>query len=90
MRRDLALELPESVSAEALLHALQDAQDALLKDVLIFDVYRGRGLQSGFKSVAFGLIFQDYSRTLTDTEVDHSIARLRKRLEETFGAKGRG
>lgn len=86
VRRDLALVVPESVSAMMLQVCAQQSEEVLLRDVLIFDVYRGQGLQSGFKSVALGLIFQDYSRTLTDTEVDQSIMRLKTRLEKALGA----
>lgn len=89
-RRDLALVVAESVTAAAVLSCAREANIALLQDVVIFDVYRGQGLQSGFKSVALGLIFQDYSRTLTDTEVDRSIAQLQNRLEKALGATVRG
>lgn len=90
VRRDLALLVPESVSGSELRRCVQEAGEAALQDVLIFDVYRGRGLQSGFKSVALGLIFQDYSRTLTDIDVAQSIARLQSRLEKALGASIRG
>jgi phenylalanyl-tRNA synthetase beta chain len=90
IRRDLALVVPESVSAEVLLACVKEGGEAWLQDVLVFDVYRGQGLQSGFKSVALGLIFQDYSRTLTDTEVDQSVARLQDRLNKVLGATVRG
>jgi phenylalanyl-tRNA synthetase beta chain len=90
IRRDLAIVIAEEHSAQAVLDCVQAAGEALLQDVLIFDVYRGQGLQSGCKSVALGLIFQDYSRTLTDTEVDQSIARLQDRLNKVLGATVRG
>jgi phenylalanyl-tRNA synthetase beta chain len=90
IRRDLALVVAESVPAAELLVCVSEANTPLLQDVFIFDVYRGQGLQSGFKSVALGLIFQDYSRTLTDTEVDQSIAQLQNRLEKVLGATVRG
>ncbi|HXG27597.1 MAG TPA: phenylalanine--tRNA ligase subunit beta [Nevskiales bacterium] len=90
VRRDLAIVIAEELAGQAVLDCIQTAGEALLRDVLIFDVYRGQGLQSGFKSVALGLIFQDYSRTLTDTEVDQSIARLQDRLNKVLGATVRG
>ncbi len=90
VRRDLAMEVPEEMTANELLDCIRASGEGLLQDVFIFDVYRGQGLQSGFKSVALGLIFQDYSRTLTDTEVEQSIARLQGRLEKTLGATVRG
>jgi phenylalanyl-tRNA synthetase beta chain len=90
VRRDLAIVVAEELSGQAVLDCILTAGEELLRDVLIFDVYRGQGLQSGFKSVALGLIFQDYSRTLTDTEVDQSIARLQDRLNKVLGATVRG
>jgi phenylalanyl-tRNA synthetase beta chain len=89
-RRDLALVLPEKVNAARLLDCIKSAGEANLRDVFIFDVYRGQGLQSGFKSIALGLIFQDYSRTLTDTEVDQSLSRLQERARQELGATVRG
>ena len=45
----------------------------LLRDVRIFDVYTGKGIESGLKSVALGLILQETSRTLTELEIDGVI-----------------
>jgi len=76
-RRDLAFVVDESVAADALAEVIRDAAGPLLKSLQTFDVYRGTGLPAGRKSIAFGLIFQDYSRTLNVEEVDaaaHSVA----------------
>lgn len=69
-RRDLAFVVDESVTAQALSDVIREAAGPLLKSLLSFDVYRGSGLPAGSKSIAFGLIFQDYSRTLNLEEVD--------------------
>jgi phenylalanyl-tRNA synthetase beta chain len=90
VRRDLALQLADHVSGAELLECVRRSGELSLRDVFIFDVYRGQGLQSGFKSIALGLIFQEYSRTLTDTEVDLSISRLQERLQRELGATVRG
>jgi phenylalanyl-tRNA synthetase beta chain len=58
----------------------------MLKDVLVFDVYQGKGIESGRKSVALGLILQDSSRTLTDDEVDSVKAGIIGQLEKQFAA----
>jgi phenylalanyl-tRNA synthetase beta chain len=69
-RRDLAFVVDDAVSAQALADVVREAAGPLLKSLLSFDVYRGTGLPAGRKSIAFGLIFQDYSRTLNVEEVD--------------------
>jgi len=52
----------------------------------VFDVYRGPGLPEGSKSVAIGLILQDSSRTLMDTEGDELVARVTDRLRDRLDA----
>jgi phenylalanyl-tRNA synthetase beta chain len=59
---------------------------ALLKEMVIFDVYQGKGIETGRKSVAFGLILQDSSRTLTDDDVEVVVSRVTERLNKKFGA----
>lgn len=76
-RRDLALVMPEALPAQTLCDAVRAAADGRLQNVFVFDEYRGDGLGSTFKSLAIGLIFQDYSRTLTIEEVDAAMATIR-------------
>lgn len=90
MRRDLALVVNEQVTAAALVDAVQAANEALLVEVQLFDVYRGEGLPSGCKSVALSLNFQDKSRTLNESEVEEAVQRLESRLNEALGATVRG
>ncbi|MBI2383032.1 MAG: phenylalanine--tRNA ligase subunit beta [Gammaproteobacteria bacterium] len=85
-RRDLALVLREEVEAGAVLAVARRAAGAHLREVRLFDVYRGAGLPNGCKSIALGLIFQDYSRTLTDEEVDASVQSVASRLTDELGA----
>lgn len=74
IRRDLALVVPDAVPWTALHESVDTALGALLQEVRLFDVYRGKGLEVGTKSVAMGLILQDVSRTLTDREADAAVA----------------
>jgi phenylalanyl-tRNA synthetase beta chain len=76
VRRDLALVVAESVAVQALLDRIRDTAGALLRDVIVFDIYRGAGIETGRKSVAIGLNLQDVSRTLTDDETDAIVARV--------------
>lgn len=90
MRRDIALVVDEAVSAQALQDCLLAANETLLRDIQVFDVYRGEGLPSGCKSVALGLNFQDKSRTLQEVEVEAAVQRLEKKLGEDLNASIRG
>ena len=87
--RDLALVCDESVPAGQVLAALTKcARKALanafaLERVDLFDVYRGKGLPEGRKSLAFGLVFRSADRTLTDDEVNKAFADIQRDIEAT-------
>ncbi len=66
---DLAFEVPDEVAAAAVESSLRKAGRALLTDIELFDVYRGEGLSTGTRSLAYRLRFQAHDRTLTDAEV---------------------
>ena len=85
-RRDLAVVVDEAVPAQALLDAIRAAAGSSLSTVKVFDVYRGQGLRDASKSVALGLIFQDYSRTLTVEDIDAAVARVTAALARDLGA----
>ena len=76
VRRDLAVVLPETVSFSTLRERVTLAGSGLLRTLRVFDVYRGPGVETGRKSVALGLIFQDITRTLTDEDVDRAVAAI--------------
>ncbi len=86
IRRDLAIVVDVEIPASALCNMIHQQAGAMLKDVLVFDVYQGKGIESGRKSVALGLILQDSSRTLTDDEVDTVEAGIIGQLEKQFAA----
>ncbi len=90
VRRDLAVVVPEEVPAAELLEAVREAAGEVLQEVVLFDLYRGRGVESGKKSVAMGLTLQDFSRTLTDREVDAVVGRVVALLQQRFQAGLRG
>ena len=87
VRRDLAVVVPEKVSFSALRERVVLSGSSFLRNVRIFDVYRGAGIEEGRKSVALGLIFQDISRTLTDDEVDSAVAAVVADLRENLDAR---
>ncbi|MBS0211651.1 MAG: phenylalanine--tRNA ligase subunit beta [Proteobacteria bacterium] len=90
VRRDLALVVPDAVAWAALETCLRQALGELLQEVRLFDVYRGKGLDPGTRSVAMGLILQDVSRTLTDRDVDGAVALAVAALERDCKAVLRG
>ncbi|WP_370336171.1 phenylalanine--tRNA ligase subunit beta [Parvularcula marina] len=89
VRRDFAFVLPEETPAEKLLKAVRGAEKQLLTDVRLFDVYRGKGIGEGEKSLALEVTLQPREKTLTDEEIDAISARIVAQAEKT-GAKLRG
>ncbi len=87
VRRDLAVTVDEATPVQAILDGLLRAKAAIVHEVRVFDVYRGKGIENGKKGLAFRVLLQDTQKTLTDAEVDAAIAGLRKVLEQEFGAK---
>ena len=87
VRRDLALVVDENVSLSALRERVILSSSSLLRQCRVFDVYRGPGLETGTKSIALGLIFQDFSRTLTDEDVDRNVASIVAGLRVSLNAK---
>ena len=87
VRRDLALVVAESVAHAALERVVRDAAGGLLRELRLFDVYRGTGVETGCKSFAIGLIFQDDSRTLGDADVDRLVAAVVERAAAELGAQ---
>ena len=68
--RDFAFVVTDSVVAADLVKAVNGAEKQLLRDVTIFDVYAGKGVEPGFKSIALTVILQADDRTLTDAEIE--------------------
>jgi phenylalanyl-tRNA synthetase beta chain len=86
IRRDLAVVVDDGVTGAAVQQGILEVAGDLLTDLQLFDVYKGKGIDSGKKSLALGLTLQDSSRTLTDGDVDLVIERVLTRLRENFGA----
>jgi phenylalanyl-tRNA synthetase beta chain len=81
IRRDLAVVVDESVTLDELRKSVNLAAKGLLRELRVFDVYRGKGIEPGRKSIALGLILQETSRTLTDDEADAVIAAVIERVK---------
>ena len=84
--RDLALVVPQGQNLAPLLAGLRAAAPVIVRDVALFDVYQGKGLPEGEKSLAFRIVMQDTQRTLEDAEVDTVIADLLTIARRDFNA----
>ncbi|CAH1070143.1 phenylalanine--tRNA ligase subunit beta [Candidatus Nitrotoga sp. 1052] len=76
VRRDLAVVVDESVTAQSLLDAMLGSNTSYVAELALFDLYRGKGVGDGKKSLAFRVLLQDTQKTLIDSEIELSIARL--------------
>ena len=86
IRRDLAIVVDEAVTLDSVKAAVIAAAANQLRDLTVFDVYRGPGVDSGRKSIALGLILQETSRTLTDADADAVIAAVVARVQGDLDA----
>ncbi|MCS4505692.1 Phenylalanine--tRNA ligase beta subunit [wastewater metagenome] len=86
IRRDLAVVVDDDVAAGTLRRLIAESAGEWLRDLAVFDVYRGRGVPEGRKSLAIGLILQDSGRTLTDADVEGCIAGVIERLRTELNA----
>ena len=87
--RDLALLVPTGTAGAEVDRTIREAAGALLQDVYPFDLYEGKGIPEGTRSVAFRLRFRAPERTLTDVEVDGAVAAVLRALEERHGIRRR-
>lgn len=84
---DLAVVVPSDVSAGLISSSIRKHAQPLLKSLSIFDLFEGKSIGEGNKSIAFRLIFQDDSKTLTIKDVDSIIGKVMRHLEKDFQAK---
>jgi phenylalanyl-tRNA synthetase beta chain len=89
VRRDLAVVLAEDATFSSVLEGVTSSASSLLRHVFVFDVYRGSGIETGRKSIALGLIFQDKNSTLTEEVVEGEMAAIRAALTLRLGASFR-
>ncbi|MBN1006569.1 phenylalanine--tRNA ligase subunit beta [Amphritea pacifica] len=85
-RRDLALLVNDSVAYDDIRAIAQQQGGEFLKAVTLFDVYQGKGVEPGQKSIALGLTWQHPSRTLNDEEINEVIDFVVSALKNEFGA----
>jgi len=87
VKRDLALLLDQSVRFSEIEKIAFETEKKLLKRVHLFDVYEGKNLPAGKKSYAVSFTLQDYTKTLTEFQIDSIMQKLIAQFEEKLGAK---
>lgn len=89
-KRDIAVVVPEELTAEQVLQEIRTAGQPLLVRAELFDLYTGPGLPPATKSLAFALTYQAFDRTLSDKEIAKAHEKIEGRLRHVLGAKIRG
>lgn len=87
MRRDLSLLIDNGVSFSDIEQTAKKQERKLLKEVSLFDVYKGKNLKEGTKSYAISLTFYDENKTLNDKQVDKVMDKITKALQTEFKAE---
>ena len=86
IRRDISIVVDEALESSSILNVVKTASSEVLVNLELFDVYRGKGIDLGKKSLALGLTFQRSSSTLTDGEADEVVGNILQSLHKHFGA----
>jgi phenylalanyl-tRNA synthetase beta chain len=87
VRRDLSLLINEDIQFKTIADICLKVDRKTLKYVNLFDVYEGKGVESGKKSYAVNFTFENSNKTLTDKEVDKLMKKIISSLEKEIGAK---
>ncbi|MBU6409323.1 MAG: phenylalanine--tRNA ligase subunit beta [Verrucomicrobia bacterium] len=88
-RRDVAMLVPESATHDAVLQTVKQARPPHLESVELFDVFRGKNVPAGQKSVAYAFTYRSAERTLTDAEVSAAHAKVVEALRRQLSASVR-
>mgnify|MGYP003369599597 FL=1 len=88
--RDLAMLVDVDVNAADIEKVMTKAAGQNLTQITLFDVYTGKQVEEGKKSLAFSLTFQSNDKTLTDAEIDPAIEKIVAKLQKDFNANLRG
>lgn len=90
LRRDFAFLVDADVPADKLVRAAKNAEKQLIVDAQIFDVYAGKGVEPGKKSVALAVTLQPVERTLTDKEIEDIAVKIVEQVKSDTGGVLRG
>ena len=87
VRRDLAIVVDKSVAAADVVANVRATAGSYLRDLRLFDVYEGKGIDPKRKSLALGLTFRDHSRTLGEEDVNQAVNQVIDSLQKNFKAE---
>jgi len=82
IRRDVAMLVPEATAHEAVVNVVKQTRPQNLEKFELFDVFRGRNIPAGQKSVAYAFTYRDAARTLTDAEVNSAHEKLVEQFKQ--------
>ncbi|WP_286232551.1 phenylalanine--tRNA ligase subunit beta [Thalassotalea sediminis] len=85
-RRDIAVIVEEDVNAKKVLQLIENVGGNYLVDLNLFDVYRGNGINDGFKSLAIAMILQDHEKTLEEKDINDVVNRVVETLKDELNA----
>lgn len=88
--RDIALVVDEDIRAQDVVACLKGAAPGFVRNIQLFDVYIGKGVERGKKSVACRVVMQDTDRTLADAEVEAALVQILGAVQAALGARLRG
>ena len=86
-RRDITIIVDEYVSVEEIRSNIEQMDITSLQNIEVFSIYKGKGIPETKKSVSLGLILQEFSRTLTDKELEQTVLSIISQLENKVGAE---
>jgi phenylalanyl-tRNA synthetase beta chain len=86
IRRDVAMLVPEATTHEAVANVVKQARPANLEKMEVFDIFRGKSIAAGQKSVAYAFTYRHADRTLTDAEVNAAHEKLVEQFKQTLHA----
>ena len=87
VNKDLAVVVDKDVTSEEIAKVIKKAGGSSLSKIDVFDVYTGKGIDENKKSIAYSLTFEKMDRTLTDEEINASLAKIIEMLEKKLGAE---
>ena len=89
VKKDLAFVVDKKITAQEVMAAIKKAGGRLVTDIKVFDVYEGENVETGKKSLAFSLTFEDATKTLNDEEVMTVFNRIIEEVENKLKVKVR-
>lgn len=87
VERDIAMLVRDEVPVKEIEAVIREKGGKLLEDIKLFDVYKGKQIEDGFKSVAYSLFFRAPDKTLTDEEISSPMKKILSELESKLNAK---